>query len=56
MRHQSILVPDYDNQAAGILGMLAFGCIVALAAAVGVGFGLWILASKVLDAITRASG
>ncbi len=37
-----------ENQMHGILGMLAFGGIVALAAAVGVGIGLWILADRIL--------
>ncbi len=37
-----------DDQIIGIGGMLAFGCLVALAAAVGVGIGLWILADRIL--------
>ncbi len=48
MRHQSVLVPDYDDEIVGIVGCLLFGSIVALAAAVGVGFGLWLLASRIL--------
>ncbi len=53
-RLHSPLVPDYDNEIVGIAGCLLFGAVVVLAAVVGVGFGLWLLASRAWAAIEGA--
>ncbi len=48
-RPQSFLVPEVEQgEWIGITGCILFGAIVALAAAVGVGLGLWILVDRIL--------